>query len=83
MDTRGYRCHIFFLSTLHLKQGIGSVYIMVDFICMGLLGIRGKQSKQELQIENYFPTAGFELTILGLEATTVTSAPRGHVLTNA
>ena len=28
---------IFFLSNLYLKQGIGSVYVMVDFICMGYI----------------------------------------------
>ena len=28
---------IFFLSKLYLKQGIGSVYVMVDFICKGYL----------------------------------------------
>ena len=28
---------IFFLTNFYLKQGIGSVYVMVDFICMGLL----------------------------------------------
>ena len=27
---------IFFLSSLYLKQGIGSVYVMVGFICKGL-----------------------------------------------
>ena len=26
---------IFFLSSLYLKQGIDSVYVMVDFICKG------------------------------------------------
>ena len=26
---------IFFLANLFLKQGIGWVYVMVDFICMG------------------------------------------------
>ena len=26
---------IFFLSSLYLKQGIGSVYVMVGFICKG------------------------------------------------
>ena len=31
---------IFFLSNKHLKQGISYVYVMVDFICMGLLGLQ-------------------------------------------
>ena len=26
---------IFFLSNIYLKQGIGSVYVIVDFICKG------------------------------------------------
>ena len=28
---------IFFLSNLYVKQGIGSVYVMVDFICKDYL----------------------------------------------
>ena len=28
---------IFFLTNFYLKQGIGYVYVIVDFICMGLL----------------------------------------------
>ena len=30
---------IFFLSSLYLKQGIDSVYVMVGFICKGLLEV--------------------------------------------
>ena len=32
---------IFSLPTLYLKHGIGKVYVMVDFICMGLLEPQG------------------------------------------
>ena len=38
---------IFYLANLYLKQGIGLVYVMVDFICMRLLDLWGAQ------IENY------------------------------
>ena len=38
---------IFFLAKLFLKQGISSGYVMVDFICMGKLGLQGSK------IENY------------------------------
>ena len=31
---------IFFLANLFLKQGISSEYVMVDFICIGLLGLK-------------------------------------------
>ena len=31
----------FFLSNRYLKQGIGQVYVMVDFICMGLPKLQG------------------------------------------
>ena len=37
----------FFLANLHLKQGIGKVYAIVDFICMRLLDL------WEAQTENY------------------------------
>ena len=36
---------IFFLANLFLKQGIGLVYVMVDFICMGLLGLQGAKTE--------------------------------------
>ena len=32
---------IFFLANLYLEQGISSEYVMVDFICMGLLYLWG------------------------------------------
>ena len=51
---------IFFLSNLYLKQGIGSVYVMVDFICKGYLELSGTRAKRELQCNKFFPTVGFE-----------------------
>ena len=38
---------IFFLSSLYLKQDIGSVYVMVDFICKGYLELPGMQIERE------------------------------------
>ena len=35
---------IFFLANLFLKQGISSEYVMVDFICMGILDIWAAQT---------------------------------------
>ena len=51
---------IFFLSNLYLKQGIGSVYVMVDFICKGYLELSRTRVERELQNEKFFPTVGFE-----------------------
>ena len=36
---------IFFLVNLFLKQGISSEYVMVDFICMGKLGLQGAKTE--------------------------------------
>ena len=36
---------IFFLLNLHLKQGIGEVYFMVDFICMGFFELQGAEER--------------------------------------
>ena len=36
---------IFFLANLFLKQGISSEYVMVDFICMGKLGLQGAKTE--------------------------------------
>ena len=36
---------IFFLSNFDLKQGIGYVYVMVDFIGMGYLGLQGAKTE--------------------------------------
>ena len=38
---------IFFLANLYLKQGIGSVYVMVDFVFMGLLDLWEAQTKND------------------------------------
>ena len=46
---------IFFLLNLYLKQGIGSVYVIVDFICKGDLELSGTQVERELQNENSCP----------------------------
>ena len=37
------------LSKLYLKQGICSVYVMVDFMCMGLLYLQRTSEKYESQ----------------------------------
>ena len=36
---------IFCLANLFLKQGISSEYVMVDFICMGKLGLQGAKTE--------------------------------------
>ena len=36
-DIRLQTAAIFFLTNFYLKQGIGKVYVMVDFICIGFL----------------------------------------------
>ena len=51
---------IFFLSNLYPKQGIGSVYVMVDFICKGYLELIGTRVERELQNEKFLLTVGFE-----------------------
>ena len=38
---------IFFLANLFLKQGISSEYVIVDFICMGKLGLQGAKTENE------------------------------------
>ena len=43
---------IFFLANLYLKQGIDEVYVMVDFICMGLLD-HMRSANRELQNEKF------------------------------
>ena len=49
---------IFFLANLLLKQGISSEYVMVDFICRGLLDLW--EANRELWNKKFFPTVGFE-----------------------
>ena len=51
---------IFFLSNLYLKYGIGSVYIIVDFICKDDLELSGTQVERELQNEKVLSNVGFE-----------------------
>ena len=34
-----------YLANLFLKQGISSEYVMVDFICMGKLGLQGSKTE--------------------------------------
>ena len=60
MYTTAYDSHIFFLSNLYLKQGIDSVYVMVDFIWKCYLEVPGTQVEHELQNEKFLPTVGFE-----------------------
>ena len=36
----------FFLANLFLKQGISSEYVLVDFICMGILGLQGAKTEK-------------------------------------
>ena len=57
---------VIFLSDLCLKEGICWVYGMVDFICMGLLNLRGTRTKRELQNQygKFLPKVGFEQTTL-------------------
>ena len=46
---------IFFLANLFfLKQGICSEYVMVDFICMGLLDLQGVRT-ENYKMKNSYP----------------------------
>ena len=36
---------IFFLTNLLLKQGMSTEYVIVDFICMGILGLQGAKTE--------------------------------------
>ena len=51
---------VFFLSKLYLKQGIGLLYVMVDFICKCYLELAGTRVARELQNEKFLPTLGIE-----------------------
>ena len=51
---------IFFLVTLFLQQGISSEYVMVDFICMGLLEMWAAQTEYILHNEKVLHTLGFK-----------------------
>ena len=59
---------IFFLSNQPLKQGIGLVYVMLDFIGIGLLELQGTQSRREIQNE--------KLSTVGVEPNTFRSRCR-------
>ena len=52
---------IFFPANFFLKQGISSEYVMVDFICMGILGLQGAQT-ENYKMKKFLPIAGIELT---------------------
>ena len=67
---------IFFLSNLYLKQGIASLYVMVDFICKGYLELSGTRVERELQNEKVLPTVGFEPGTLRLRSEGATTELR-------
>ena len=66
---------IFFLS--NMKQGFGSVYVMVDFICKGELEVWGTRVERELQNEKFLRTVGFEPGPFRLRSEHATTALRG------
>ena len=43
-----------------LKQGIGYVYVIADFICIGLVDRRETRNKGELQTEKILSKLGLE-----------------------
>ena len=45
---------------VQLKQGIGKVYVTIDFICNGLVKLLGRQRNREIHNEQFLPTEGFE-----------------------
>ena len=55
----------FFLSNRYLKQGIGSVYGMIDLICNGYLELWEARAQRELQNENFL-NVSFESGIFRL-----------------
>ena len=60
---------LFFLSNFYLKHGIGSMYVMFDFICKGYLELSGTRVERELQNEKYLPTVRFEPWTFGSQIT--------------
>ena len=44
------------------------MYVIVDFICMGLFDMQGTQNKREIQNEKYLTTVGFEPGTLRLRS---------------
>ena len=61
----------------HLKQGIGSVYVMDDFICKGYLELLGSPVELELQNNKYLPIVGFEPTAFHLRRSGAITELRG------
>ena len=53
---------IFFLTNFYLKQGIGKVYVIVDFICMSFLLLQGAEARFKKNEKYVLPTAGLEFT---------------------
>ena len=45
-----------------LNQGIGKVYVIVDFIFTGLVELWVTRRKRELQNEKFFPIVGLDPT---------------------
>ena len=43
------------------------MYAMVDFICIGLVDLRGTRSKRTLHNETFLPIMGFEYTSFRLQ----------------
>ena len=64
---------------LYLKQGIGSVYVMVDFICKDYLELSGTRFEYELQNEKFLPAIGFEPGTFRLRSESATTEPRGQM----
>ena len=60
-----------FLSNLNLKQGIGLVYVIVDFICKVLINLQGAQSENYM-MKNSCPQRNSNSRPLDCEAFTVT-----------
>ena len=73
---------MFFLSKLYLKQGIGSVYVMVDFIWKGYLELSGSWVERELQDEKFLPIVGFEPGAFCLRSEGATTELRGLMSVN-
>ena len=64
---------IFFLVNLFLKQGIRSEYVMVDFICMGLLDLLGART-EIYKMKWYYPQWDLNPGYFTSEATSLSVA---------
>ena len=54
IPTTGNGSQFFFLAKLYLKQGISWEYVMVKFICTGLLDLTGNNTlRKNLQYRGY------------------------------